>query len=462
MDDPSRAGQGDAAVPPGGLLLRRRRRGARQPGLRGHAQRRAPAHPRHARRRRRAGHRASLRPEVGGDHQRAHSPPLRSRAGRHRGVRARRRRPDRPRRDRAGEVRKQPQRPPVPLRDRGLELHRPGLRALPVGPVVGAGRARERVKRRAREGRPPRPRPSGLLLPHRDAGAPQRRPGDRPHLPQRIAAAGAPRRGHRARRRPRRGARRLRPVRRRLHRRARQRVAVAQPRLLGRAAGLRRGADRDRLAGPLRPGLGRAEGGRRGAAADAGARRLGRPVEARRRPPRRAGRARSRAPPHGLARHFPHQKDYIEALRDDLRAWVDSGFAKPDFVRSIEAFRPERDRRDGIEHLVVFPMYKQNALARHLLRGADRARPLAGLRRRAGALRLRQPQVRPGQLRRLHRRLRLRVRGAVPRDRSPPPSARRATSAASSATARRSASAASAAPPPSSWASTCRPTPPAC
>ena len=62
-----------------------------------------------------------------------------------------------------------------------------------------------------------------------------------------------------------------------------------------------------------------------------------------------------------LARHFPHQKEYIEALRADLRSWVDSGFAKPDFMRSTEAFRPERDRRDGIEHLVVFPMYKQNA-----------------------------------------------------------------------------------------------------
>jgi hypothetical protein len=62
-----------------------------------------------------------------------------------------------------------------------------------------------------------------------------------------------------------------------------------------------------------------------------------------------------------LVRHFPHQRDYIDALRADLRAWVDGGFAKPDFARSLEAFRPERDRRDGIEHLVVFPMYKQNA-----------------------------------------------------------------------------------------------------
>jgi hypothetical protein len=62
-----------------------------------------------------------------------------------------------------------------------------------------------------------------------------------------------------------------------------------------------------------------------------------------------------------LVRHFPHQSDYIDALRSDLRAWVDSGFAKPAFDRSTEAFHPERDRRDGVEHLAVFPMYKQNA-----------------------------------------------------------------------------------------------------
>jgi hypothetical protein len=62
-----------------------------------------------------------------------------------------------------------------------------------------------------------------------------------------------------------------------------------------------------------------------------------------------------------LEPHFPHQAAYIEALGEDLRGWAAGGFAKPDFVRSIEAFRPERDRRDGIEHLAVFPMYKQNA-----------------------------------------------------------------------------------------------------
>ena len=58
---------------------------------------------------------------------------------------------------------------------------------------------------------------------------------------------------------------------------------------------------------------------------------------------------------------FPHQHDYIDAVGADLVAWADSGFAKPDFGRSTEAFRPERWREDGIRHLVVFPMYKQNA-----------------------------------------------------------------------------------------------------
>jgi hypothetical protein len=58
---------------------------------------------------------------------------------------------------------------------------------------------------------------------------------------------------------------------------------------------------------------------------------------------------------------FPHQHPYIDALAADLVAWADGGFAKPDFARSTEEFRPERQRSDGIVHLVVFPMYKQNA-----------------------------------------------------------------------------------------------------
>ncbi len=59
--------------------------------------------------------------------------------------------------------------------------------------------------------------------------------------------------------------------------------------------------------------------------------------------------------------HLPHQAEYLEALHADFRAWTGTGFAKPDFAASLDAFRPERHRRDGIEHLVVFPLYTPNA-----------------------------------------------------------------------------------------------------
>jgi hypothetical protein len=62
-----------------------------------------------------------------------------------------------------------------------------------------------------------------------------------------------------------------------------------------------------------------------------------------------------------LAPRFPHQSAYLDALVADLQSWTRADFPKPDFIRSTEAFRPDRDRRDGAEHLVVFPMYKQNA-----------------------------------------------------------------------------------------------------
>ena len=50
----------------------------------------------------------------------------------------------------------------------------------------------------------------------------------------------------------------------------------------------------------------------------------------------------------------------MAALRADLEGWAEGGFGKPDFARATETFRPELRRRDGIEHLAVFPMYKQN------------------------------------------------------------------------------------------------------
>ena len=62
----------------------------------------------------------------------------------------------------------------------------------------------------------------------------------------------------------------------------------------------------------------------------------------------------------GLAPRFPHQADYLEAVQGDLRAWADGGYEKPDFTAALERFRPDLQREDGIQHLVVFPMYKQN------------------------------------------------------------------------------------------------------
>ncbi|HMK93531.1 MAG TPA: DUF6421 family protein [Thermoleophilia bacterium] len=61
-----------------------------------------------------------------------------------------------------------------------------------------------------------------------------------------------------------------------------------------------------------------------------------------------------------LAPRFAHESEYLAAVRADLQAWVDGGCGKPDFTSSLGLFRPEQHRRDGIEHLVVFPMYTPN------------------------------------------------------------------------------------------------------
>ncbi|MCS5722954.1 DUF6421 family protein [Herbiconiux sp. CPCC 203407] len=61
-----------------------------------------------------------------------------------------------------------------------------------------------------------------------------------------------------------------------------------------------------------------------------------------------------------LAPRFPHDADYLEALDGDFAAWADGGFGIPDFVAALEAFAPAADRVDGVQHLVVFPMYTQN------------------------------------------------------------------------------------------------------
>lgn len=61
-----------------------------------------------------------------------------------------------------------------------------------------------------------------------------------------------------------------------------------------------------------------------------------------------------------LAPHFPHHKEYLEALIHDCRAYINSRFDVPDFYSSLSAFHPEESRAEGTPHLVVFPMYTQN------------------------------------------------------------------------------------------------------
>jgi hypothetical protein len=62
----------------------------------------------------------------------------------------------------------------------------------------------------------------------------------------------------------------------------------------------------------------------------------------------------------GLAPQFPHEDSYLREAVTDLRAWAADGYGIPDFGASLRLFRPERRREDGIEHLVLFPMLKQN------------------------------------------------------------------------------------------------------
>ncbi len=61
-----------------------------------------------------------------------------------------------------------------------------------------------------------------------------------------------------------------------------------------------------------------------------------------------------------LAPEFPHDADYLAATVKDLTRWADGDFGIPDFLDSLLAFHPETSRVDGLQHLVLFPMYTQN------------------------------------------------------------------------------------------------------
>lgn len=61
-----------------------------------------------------------------------------------------------------------------------------------------------------------------------------------------------------------------------------------------------------------------------------------------------------------LTIHFLHQDAYLKQVQIDLRSWVSDGFQVPDFYDSLELFRPDLSRIDGIENFAVFSMYTQN------------------------------------------------------------------------------------------------------
>jgi hypothetical protein len=62
-----------------------------------------------------------------------------------------------------------------------------------------------------------------------------------------------------------------------------------------------------------------------------------------------------------LKHFFPQQDEYLANVQLDLKDWIKEGLGKPNFARSLATFHPEKNRKDGTEFLVLFPMYTPNA-----------------------------------------------------------------------------------------------------
>lgn len=68
-----------------------------------------------------------------------------------------------------------------------------------------------------------------------------------------------------------------------------------------------------------------------------------------------------------LAPNFPHDASYLHALQQDFTRWAEGNFAEPDFLDSLVEFQPQQNRIDGLQHLVIFPMYTQNGSSNRLV-----------------------------------------------------------------------------------------------
>ena len=102
----------------------------------------------------------------------------------------------------------------------------------------------------------------------------------------------------------------------------------------------------------------------------------------------------------GLAQLFAHQADYLQAVVADLRTWARDGFGTPDFTAALEAFRPEPTAHaTASQHLVVFPMYKQNGSRDTVFEALVVGVPWPGWLSELERTRYDNAQVRPGHAR---------------------------------------------------------------
>ncbi|HEX4814684.1 MAG TPA: DUF6421 family protein [Nonomuraea sp.] len=61
-----------------------------------------------------------------------------------------------------------------------------------------------------------------------------------------------------------------------------------------------------------------------------------------------------------ISPYFLHDAAYLQAVRNDLAKWAEQDLGVPDFLDSLDLFHPDTQRVDGLEHVVIFPMYTQN------------------------------------------------------------------------------------------------------
>jgi hypothetical protein len=70
---------------------------------------------------------------------------------------------------------------------------------------------------------------------------------------------------------------------------------------------------------------------------------------------------------HQLLLDFEWDAAYLTAAAADFTRWASEGFGVPDFLDSLTAFQPQLNRVDGLQHVVIFPMFTQNGSTERLI-----------------------------------------------------------------------------------------------